>query len=197
MLSVGEPYYGKYLFKMRKCFRLREPIRAVTDGMRTVKVPAGSLVEVVNAETVDKISYEKRGRHSVMVDDGVRMTVVVLTPGGWRRPDGASYDGAWDSLLIPEPGIPVWSREMSRRACVQGWDVFACGGSDGPYWQLQKNDLDGRFKDDEAAVKFVWNTAVNSADETCLSALAFLRVRQPDHYREVCAVGTGIPAADK
>lgn len=197
MLPIGQAYYDKYLFKMRKCFRLREPIRAVTDDMRTVKVPAGSLVEAVNAEQVGQIVYEKRGRHSVMVDDGVRMTVVVLTPGGWRRPDGASYDGARDSLLIPEPGIPVWSRALSRRASAQGWDVFGCGGSDGPYWQLQKDDVVGRFKDDEAAVKFAWDMAVNAADETCLSALAFLRVRQPDYYREVCAIGTGGPAAGK
>lgn len=186
-------YARRYLSRV---FRTTCDVTAINGKGEEALIAAGSPVEVVDANRFAEPSYKKKkraGGHGYvnqLADDGVRMTVVLLTERGNRHTHDISYDGATRSMLEDEPGIVTWPREFSRQANMQGWDIFFCDGSEGPLWQLQAVTDEGRFEtdkgtDDTLAWEFVWDKAVDDEDPICLAALAYLRHRSPKEYVEI------------
>lgn len=122
--------------------------------------------------------------------DSQRYNIVLLTNKGKLHKRNISYDGCWDGMLTPEPGVIGWSRDKSAQAVAQGWEIFFCEGSDDPLWQLQavmgseeyQTTADAlvisdRFKSDQDAWRFVWNRAVKADCSLAKDALAFLYYR--------------------
>lgn len=198
MLKQDDSQYEMYSRIISRVFRTTSECTGLDGNSGYVRIPAGSPVEVVDANRYAEPTYTKKrtdNGHTHRVDDGVRLTIVLLTERGNRSRHDISYDGATRSLLVPEPGIPCWPQEFSRQANMQGWDIFFCDGSDGPLWQLQAVYEEGRFEnedgapDDTLAWEFVWDKAVDDEDPICLAALAYLRHRSPKEYegiREHC-----------
>lgn len=196
MLDPKNTFYHTYRQMMGKVYRTVGQMEAVTNAGNAIVLRHGALVEVVDANQVGEVRYGKVGTgkqsyHGV-VEDGVRLTVVLLGSTGARLKTGTSSEGVFASMLEPEPGVVTWPHEFSRRANLMGWDVFFCDGSEGPLWQIQAVYDEGRFLSpdnkgawDEAAWKFVWEKAVGGEDEVCLAALAFLKHRCPAEYEAI------------
>lgn len=194
MLDQASPFHGTYSRMMGKVYRITCEVKGFDGKGREVTVPADSLVEVLDAAQLAEPEYGEidtgKFKYNGVVEDNVRLTVVLLTGRGTRRSDDVTYEGAAACMLEPEPGVVVWPQEFSRQANLMGWDVFYCDGSEGPLWQLQAVYEEGRFvkngrSHDQAAWEFVWEKAVDDDDPVCLAALAFLRHRAPKEYKAI------------
>lgn len=187
MLKQDDIQYNWYASRyLSRIFRTTCEVIGTDKAGLEVPIPAGSLVEVIDANRLADATYKKkRTRHghvNTVDDDGVRLTVALLAEKGYQHVRDITYDGMARCMLEDEPGIVTWPREFSRQANMQGWDIFFCSGSEGPLWQLQAVYEEGRFEtdkgtDDTLAWEFVWDKAIDDEDPICLAALAFLRHR--------------------
>lgn len=147
-------------------------------GLKRVRVPAGRLWRVVSVSHLD-----------VMEPENTRYNIVLLKRSGGEARGGVGYSGAWDGLLIAEPGVAPWRREDDLAAEGQGWGVSErdCADRAGETFELQTANGDGRFATTPEAQAFVWRRAVECDDPVARRALAFLYAHAPAEYERVRA----------
>jgi len=161
---------------VHKVCRLLCTVQGCDNYGDTVDMEEGCLVFVYGGEYVERPGDR---------DDHFRYTIGLLKPSGREDPRKVSYDGAAACMLEPEPGVIDWCRADQLAAQGQSWDIFYCDGSEGPLWQLQKHDDDGRFDQDSDAWEFVWRRATEDGCPLARRALSFLYYRSPKEYREI------------
>ena len=71
----------------------------------------------------------------------------------------------------------------------EGWCISDFHGSAGILWQIQKIDDAENFETDEAAWAFVVSRA-DSGDKVAMAALDFIKVKNPDEYKNIIATRT-------
>jgi hypothetical protein len=75
----------------------------------------------------------------------------------------------------------MWSKEQSKQAESEGWDIFTCEGSVNGYYQIQMIDEQNKFKDDVD----VWEMLVKSEKKLHIDALVFIAINNPTEFKAI------------
>ena len=79
-----------------------------------------------------------------------------------------------------------WTKQDSKLANLEGWDLYECFCSSDGDWQVQANDdanskWDAKLKDDTEA----WELVANGNKEHHKKVLAFLKEHNPSEYDRI------------
>ena len=93
---------------------------------------------------------------------------------------------------------PAWTVDNANHANAEGWDIFACDGSDYGEWQIQKIDDTSELShagDTIPDLEFdeqAWLIVANGKEPHHIAAMAFLKAHSPKAYEYVARfIGKG------